>query len=292
MSDLDVMSVFRTSGKGDWPVDTDPSLAVWGTGSEVVRRQDQAFHQYLAYPKPQGLANAVIQGGLAWRPHPLEAQVGIDVSEPYGGVEIGTEEPFAAHVWQGDQLEALTTGSTKAEVLEHLFTGHATHLATLNVINLIKERYTRVEGSSLQREAAIDKIAEADPAQIIRALDKLTDDTTADRFANLMFYQIDDGGCEPMDLDSMRHAAQFIAAHRHLPKPSIVLADEGRLSFEWLPGDDRMVVLIFRPDGEVDFVIDGPTAEQPNNVVPQDGRSDVASVLEAIEMCLGHSSSR
>lgn len=98
--------------------------------------------------------------------------------------------------------------------------------------------------------------------QVVQMLKTAGLNDAADRIEILATFQAQDPNEEPLVLESVKAAAQFLHAVSDLPRPSISTAGGGLLSYKWSLPSQGHIGLLFDRDGEIMFAAVGNSEER------------------------------
>ena len=88
---------------------------------------------------------------------------------------------------------------------------------------------------------------------------------------------------EPISLDSLRLASQFVMTAPRYSHPSIAMTEDGLLSFQWRLVPEGMIVMLFRADGLVTYVARVPQAGERADQLRARGTKSLSAALSALE---------
>ena len=125
------------------------------------------------------------------------------------------------------------------------------------------------------------------PDTVIPILREIGERDVASRIAELIQLRESEPDDEPISLDSLRLASQFVLTAPRYSHPSIAMTEDGLLSFQWRLVPEGMIVILFRSDGLITYVARGSQASERADQVRARGTDSLTDTLVALELFEG-----
>ena len=119
--------------------------------------------------------------------------------------------------------------------------------------------------------------------EIIAVVRRLGLERIADRLDELIELEAEELDEEPMDIDSLRSAMEFLLCDPRMPRPGIGVGYDGVVGFDWRLQPEGIIWLEFPSMGQVQYVILPPAPASSDERVSLTGTSEYAALLEQIK---------